>query len=77
MARKSPLPTRSIPLLACKKILKEQGANRVEDAALVVFQKLLEQEVQDQTVQVLKYSRHAKRRTILADDVQLALANKR
>jgi len=77
MVRKTPLPQRTLPLLACKKMLKNQGALRVEDDALVVMRQILEQEIASVTVEALKYSRHAKRRTVLASDVQIALANKK
>ena len=77
MVRKTPLQQRTLPLLACKKMLKAQGALRIEDDALVVMRQALEAEIATLTLDALKYSRHAKRRTVLASDVQIALANRK
>ncbi len=77
MVRTTPIPQRTLPLLAFKKMLKAQGALRIEDDALIVMRQILEQEIATTTVEALKYSRHAKRRTVLASDVQLALVNRK
>ena len=77
MVRKTPIPQRTLPLLACKKMLKQQGAQRIEDEALVIMRQILEQELAALTLESLKFSRHAKRRTVLASDVQIALANRK
>lgn len=77
MVRKTAVPQRTLPLLACKKMLKQQGALRIEEEALVVMRQVLEQEIATLTLESLKFSRHAKRRTILASDVQIALANRK
>jgi len=64
---------RTIPRQALKKILKSQGAQRVSDEALDIFVKKLEEKVETITQDSLKYARHAKRKTILASDVSMAL----
>lgn len=64
---------RTIPTQALRKILKAQGALRVSDDALEVFVRILEEKVQKISLDSLKYAQHAKRRTILASDVSMAL----
>ncbi|HLP79887.1 MAG TPA: histone [Acidobacteriota bacterium] len=76
MTRQTPHPTRTIPLLACKKMLKAAGANRIADDALIVFRQQLEEKVAEIALEALRFAKHAKRRTIQASDITLALQKK-
>lgn len=64
---------KNIPLVACEKLLKQAGARRIADDALVVLQKELEQEIRRVTHKASQFSKHAKRKTILSQDVELSL----
>ena len=57
-----------------KKILKEAGAGRISTDACAELQKYLNREAFSVAQKAVRFSRHAKRKTIDASDVKLAYA---
>ncbi len=55
-----------------KRILKEAGAPRMSAAAITEFQKYMNRRAFDVAQKAVKFSRHAKRKTIDISDIQLA-----
>lgn len=68
MAAKS----RLIPLATMEQILKKYGAPRVSEEAKQVLKEALENYAQKISLKAIELSKHAKRRTILGEDVKLA-----
>jgi histone H3/H4 len=62
-----------IALAPLERILKENGANRVSKEALVVLAEHIENKAKEIAEKSIKFSKHAQRRTVLADDVKLAI----
>jgi histone H3/H4 len=65
--------TRLIPRLAAKKALKEAKAKRIQIQALDALTSELEVQAKAVLQKAAAYATHAKRKTILAKDVELAL----
>ena len=63
---------RLIPLAVMEAILKKAGAARVGEDAKAELKKVLEQEASKIASDAVKLSKHAGRRTILAEDVKMA-----
>lgn len=66
-------PSRTLPLIAFEKILKENGALRISEDALELFKHITEEHIQTITREAMKYAKHAKRRTVLESDIRLAI----
>jgi DNA-binding protein len=66
-------PIASAPL---KRILKENGANRVSADALTVLAEYLEEQAKGIARESIKLAKHAQRRTVLKEDVMLAAKGK-
>lgn len=64
---------RSIPLAAMEKILKQAGAARVSDDAKIALRIVLEEYVEQISVDAIRFAAHAGRKTIKAGDIKLAL----
>ena len=62
-----------IALAPLERILKENGAKRVSKDALVVFAEHIENKAKEIAEKAIRFSRHADRRTVLGDDVKLAI----
>ena len=63
---------RILPLAAMDKILKNAGGERVSDKAKTAMKAVLEEIADDIAQQAIKFSMHAGRRTVKADDIKLA-----
>lgn len=66
-------PKRQIPLAAMEKILKNAGASRVSDKAKTALKAVLEEHAAAIAKQAIKYAEHAKRKTLKAEDIVLAV----
>ena len=62
-----------IALAPLERILKENGAKRVSDDALVVLAKEIDSEARHIARKSIELSKHANRRTVLPEDVRLAI----
>ncbi|MBN1923637.1 MAG: NFYB/HAP3 family transcription factor subunit [Nanoarchaeota archaeon] len=61
-----------VSLRAAEKLLKKAGCKRISVEACKELQKVLEKKAVDLGKIAWKLTKHAKRRTVLADDVKLA-----
>ncbi|MGC8571841.1 MAG: histone [Candidatus Micrarchaeia archaeon] len=56
-----------------KKILKEAGAERVSDEAVIAFQENIDKLAYKVATRSVKFAKHAKRKTIDPSDIKLAM----
>ena len=63
---------RTIPLAAMEKLIKKAGAERVSEDAKAALADLLEKQGLELAKHALRYSQHAGRKTIKAEDIKLA-----
>ena len=61
-----------LPLAAMEKILKKHGAKRVSDSAKIELKDVLEDHAEKIALKAIKFSAHAGRKTIKAEDIKLA-----
>lgn len=61
-----------IPLAPVKRIIKNVGAERVSDDAVVELADAIEVAAKEIAFQAVKLSKHAGRKTVTVDDVKLA-----
>lgn len=61
-----------LPIAPVKRILKNSGAARISDEAAVELANVLEEVGEDIAVRAAKLAKHAGRKTIKAEDVELA-----
>jgi histone H3/H4 len=61
-----------LPLAPLKRILKEAGGTRISDEAVVELAKVLEEYGEEIGEIANKYARHAGRKTVKAEDIQMA-----
>ena len=64
--------SRLIPLATMEQILKKAGAIRVSEDAKKELKEALENYADKISVKAIEFSKHAKRRTVLGEDVRLA-----
>lgn len=64
---------RGIPLKSMEKIFRMQKNFRVSDDAKLEIKKLVEKEAKKIASGSLRFSRHAKRNTVLESDIELSL----
>jgi DNA-binding protein len=64
---------RLIPLAAMEKIMKNAGVDRVADDAKVALKEVIEEKARQISERAAKFALHAGRKTIKAEDIQLAL----
>ncbi len=63
---------KALPLAAMEKILKRAGADRVGEDAKAELRNMLEEYAMKVATAAASYSKHAGRKTIKAEDIQLA-----
>lgn len=63
----------TLPLSPLERILKKVGAKRVSQAALEEFSKVLEEKLMKVASEAALLAKHAGRKTIIADDVRMAM----
>ena len=64
---------KTLPLAAMEKILKKAGAERVSDKAKEALKNVLEEEAEEIAESAIRLANHAKRKTIRAEDIKLAV----
>lgn len=62
-----------IPTAAVHRIIKKAGANRASDEAAKELAKVLEEAGIKIAKEALDYTAHAKRKTVKADDIRMAM----
>lgn len=68
-----PDKSRLIPLATMEQLLKKAGAPRVSEEAKQVLKEALEDYAKKISLKAIELSKHAKRRTILGEDVKMAV----
>ena len=63
----------AIPKAPVNRIIKEAGAERVSDAAVVALVEYLEADAAAVAKKAIEYAKIAKRQTVKADDIKLAI----
>ena len=63
----------AIPKAPVNRIIKDAGAERVSDAAVVALVEYLEAEAAAVSKKAIEYTKIAKRQTVKADDIALAI----
>jgi histone H3/H4 len=62
-----------ISLLSVERTMKHAGAKRISEDAKVVLREILEDYAEELTKKAIRFAEHAKRRTIKAQDIKLAI----
>ncbi|HLD87447.1 MAG TPA: histone [Candidatus Nanoarchaeia archaeon] len=62
-----------LALSAMEKLLKEGGCERVGEDAKKALKLILEEKARQITIKAIAYAQHAKRKTIKAEDIRLAI----
>ena len=63
----------SLPLAAMDTILKKAGAERVSEEAKQALREVLEKLTEQVAVKAITFSSHAGRKTVKAEDIELAI----
>jgi histone H3/H4 len=61
-----------LPKASVEKIIREAGAERVSDTASVELGKILEKIGIEISTKAIKFAKHAGRKTVTAEDIELA-----
>lgn len=67
------MPKRNIPRSSYASVFKAQGALRVSEGAITAMDELTMRYIRKITQDAAMYAQHAKRKTILLKDIELAL----
>ncbi len=62
-----------LPLAPIKRLIKNTGAQRVSDSAVLALGNVLEQWAGELSIQAVALAKHAGRKTVYASDIELAL----
>jgi len=62
-----------LPLAAVDRIIRKAGGGRVSESAAAALAEILEEKGIKIAQQATEFSKHAKRKTITADDIKLAV----
>ena len=65
-----------LPLAAVDRIIRKAGGARVSEEAVAALAEILEEEGIKISQQAAVFSKHANRKTITKDDINLAMKNK-
>jgi histone H3/H4 len=65
----------AIPKAPIKRIIQEEGAERVSADAVDALVEFLEAEAEAVSKKAITYSKYAKRKTVKADDIDLAIGS--
>ncbi|MFP4111955.1 MAG: histone family protein [Candidatus Woesearchaeota archaeon] len=68
---------RSLPLKSIQNIMENAGVERVSESAKEELKILVEKRAKEIASKAVKYSRHAKRNTLLKEDIDLAFEDVR
>ena len=63
---------RILSLSGMDKIMRKSGAPRVSDSAKDVLAEILEEKGEELAREAIRFSQHAGRKTVLAEDIKLA-----
>ena len=64
-----------ISLLSLERLMKKSGAKRVSEESKIAMRETLEDFAEQLTKKAMMFAEHAKRSTIKAEDIKLALKN--
>jgi len=61
-----------LPIAPLKRIIYAAGAKNVSDSAAASLGKVLEEEAMDIATKAIELAKHAKRKTVTSEDIELA-----
>ena len=63
-----------LPVAPVKRIIKSAGAARISDDAAMALAEAMEEYAEEISIQAVKLTKHAGRKTVTADDIKLVIA---
>ena len=66
------MPKKLLPVASMERVLKHCGAERVADDAKIALKEAVEDKAEELAKRAIRYAMHAGRKTIKAEDVELA-----
>ncbi len=61
-----------LPIAAVDRLIRKSGAERVSEDAAIELSKILSEVAADISKQAIELAKHAKRKTVTGEDIQLA-----